>query len=69
MTKSKIGSGDENLCGLGDPYYAFAFAVGLTSEPDPKQWRASHPDQRERIKLLALRMCYGMNRIDPALVG
>ena len=28
MTKSKIGSGDENLRGSSDPYHAFAVAVG-----------------------------------------
>ena len=32
MTKSKIGSGDENLRGSSDPYHAFAVAVGNHTE-------------------------------------
>jgi hypothetical protein len=57
MTKSNIGSSDENS---GDRYHAFALAVGLRSDPDPKRWKATHPDQRERMKSSMLGMGYGM---------
>jgi hypothetical protein len=44
-----------------DPYHAFALAVGLTSDPDPKRWEATHPDQRELVKSSALGIGYGMD--------
>jgi hypothetical protein len=56
-------SGDENLRNgyqSGDIYHDFAITVGLTSDPDPKRWKATHPDQRERMKSLGLGIGYGM---------
>jgi DNA polymerase I len=45
----------------GDVYYAFARDCGLTQDSDPRRWARDHPDQRQRMKALALAITYGMS--------
>jgi DNA polymerase I len=56
-------SGDEALMAAyrrGDIYHAFAFDAGLTTDPDPKNWKKNEPALRQRIKALQLGVNYGM---------
>jgi len=56
-------SGDQALIDSyqsGDVYHGLAKLCGLTSEPDPKIWKARFPDQRQRMKPLQLGINYLM---------
>jgi DNA polymerase I len=44
----------------GDVYHPLARMCGLTSETDPKRWRATEGAQRDRMKPLQLGINYGM---------
>jgi hypothetical protein len=44
----------------GDVYYAFARDSGLTNDPDPRHWKNTNPDMRQRMKALQLGVNYGM---------
>ena len=44
----------------GDVYHALAKLCGLTSDPDPKRWKAQNPAVRNRMKPLQLGINYGM---------
>jgi DNA polymerase I len=44
----------------GDVYYALAKICGLTSDSDPKRWKAENPTTRGRMKALQLGINYGM---------
>jgi DNA polymerase I-like protein with 3'-5' exonuclease and polymerase domains len=56
-------SGDPGLQAAyrsGDVYYAFARDSGLTNDPDPRHWKNTNPDMRQRMKALQLGINYGM---------
>jgi hypothetical protein len=44
----------------GDIYHAFAYACGITKEPDRKIWKSANVDQRQHMKQLQLAINYGM---------
>ena len=44
----------------GDVYHALARMCGLTDELDIRRWKATQPEQRERMKSLQLGINYGM---------
>jgi DNA polymerase-1 len=45
----------------GDVYHDLARVCCLTDDPDPKHWKATSPDQRQRMKSLQLAINYGMS--------
>lgn len=55
-------SGDKTLQDAyqTDVYYALARMCGLTSDPDPKHWKAYNKELRNRMKALQLGINYGM---------
>jgi DNA polymerase family A len=56
-------SDDDNLKRAyiaGDIYHALARMCGLTTDPDPKRWKAANPGVRQRMKSLQLAISYGM---------
>jgi hypothetical protein len=44
----------------GDVYHSLAQVTGLTTDPDPKHWKQTEPDMRQRMKKLQLAINYGM---------
>jgi hypothetical protein len=56
-------SGDETLksdYSGGDIYHALAHTCGFSDDPDPKRWKETNPEKRQRMKTLQLAIGYGM---------
>jgi DNA polymerase I len=56
-------SGDQRLIDAyltGDVYHALALDCGFTNDPDPKHWKQTDPEMRNRMKRLQLAINYGM---------